>query len=257
MNRGRAAAGATVEYPRHGPVRRVAFGTTGLILTRDVSMRFRAALFDLDGTLLDTLEDIASAANTVLARLGYATHAPAEYRRFIGDGVATLFRRALPPGRAANDEGEVSRCVGGFREEYGKSWNLRTRVYDGIPALLDALSARDLPLGVLSNKPDDFTRLCVAEYLSTWPFLVTLGQREGVPRKPDPGGALEAAQRFELPPSEIVYVGDTSVDMETARGAGMHPVGVAWGFRPAEELWSSGAAEVIATPAELLPLLED
>jgi phosphoglycolate phosphatase len=221
---------------------------------RDNLMKFRAVLFDLDGTLLDTLEDIAQAANDVLVGLDLPTHPPEAYRAFIGDGVATLFRRALPPDRVVPEM--IDRCVAGFRETYGESWNVRTRPFDGIPELLDDLAARDLDLAVLSNKPDDFTRRCAAEYLARWPFRAVLGQREGVPRKPDPAGALEIARRLGLPAERFLYVGDTAVDMETARGAGMCPVGVAWGFRSIEELRSGGAAAIIERPAELLGLLE-
>jgi phosphoglycolate phosphatase len=217
-------------------------------------MRFQVVLFDLDGTLLDTLEDIAQAANDVLVGLDLPAHPPEAYRRFIGDGVATLFRRALPPDRVVPDL--VDRCVAGFRETYARTWNVHTRPFDGIPALLDDLAAGGLELAVLSNKPDDFTRLYVDEYLARWPFRVVLGQREGVPRKPDPAGAMEIAQRLGVPAERFLYVGDTAVDMETARRAGMCPIGVAWGFRPVEELRSSGAAAVIERPAELLELLE-
>jgi phosphoglycolate phosphatase len=217
-------------------------------------MRFQAVLFDLDGTLLDTLEDIAQAANDVLVALDLPVHSPVAYRRFIGDGVATLFRRALPPDRVGPEV--VDRCVAGFRETYGKCWNVRTHPFDGIPELLDDLAARGLDLALLSNKPDDFTRLAVAEYLSRWPFRAVLGERAGVPRKPDPAGALEIARRLGLPAERFLYVGDTGMDMETARRAGMFPVGVAWGFRPIEELRSSGAGAVIERPAELLELLE-
>jgi phosphoglycolate phosphatase len=217
-------------------------------------MRFRAVLFDLDGTLLDTLEDIARAANEVLESLGCPSHPPQAYRRFIGDGVAMLFRRALPHDHVEPEL--VDRCVEGFPEAYGRSWNVHTHPYDGIPELLDALVARGLDLAVLSNKPDEFTRLAVAEYLARWPMRAVLGQRRGVPRKPDPAGAIEVARGLEIPARQFLYVGDTAVDMETACRAGMFPVGVAWGFRPVEELRSSGARAILERPAELVELLE-
>jgi phosphoglycolate phosphatase len=217
-------------------------------------MKFRAVLFDLDGTLLDTLEDIAGAANEVLVGLGCPAHPPEAYRRFIGDGVAVLFQRALPPDRA--EPGLIDRCVEGFPEAYGKSWKVSTRPYEGIPELLDALTTRGLALSVLSNKPDDFTRLAAAEYLARWPFRAVVGQRQGVPRKPDPAGAVEIARRLEIPVEQFLYVGDTAVDMETARRAEMCPVGVAWGFRPVEELRTGGARAIIERPADLLGLTE-
>jgi phosphoglycolate phosphatase len=220
-------------------------------------MTYRAVLFDLDGTLLDTLGDIGSAVNDALAREGFPTHPIEAYREFIGDGVVTLVQRALPSGRGAIDDEAVARCVAGYRSAYEREWNVRTRPYEGIPALLDALASRGVAMGVLSNKPDDFTQLCVSEYLSAWPFRVVFGQREGVPRKPDPAGAVEAARGLGFEPGEVLYVGDTAVDMETGLRAGMRPIGVAWGFRPVEELWSTGAEAVIETPAELLLHLQD
>jgi phosphoglycolate phosphatase len=217
-------------------------------------MDIQAVLFDLDGTLLDTLEDIASAANEVLGRHGLPAHPPEAYRRFIGDGVAMLFRRALPPEHAEPER--VARCVEDFRGAYARSWDVRTCPYDGIPELLDALASRGLVLALLSNKPDDFTRLCASAYLARWPFRAVLGQREGTPRKPDPAGALEIAGQLGVPAGQFLYVGDSAVDMETARRAGMRPVGVSWGFRPAEELWAAEAEAVIAHPAELLEFLD-
>ena len=149
-------------------------------------MNVRAVLFDLDGTLLDTLEDIARSANEVLQGLGLPPHPIDAYRRFIGDGVGNLFQRAFPTG--VEDAGLVERCVEGFRETYGRGWNVASRPYDGIPELLDGIVSRGLGMAVLSNKPDVFTRQCVDEYLARWPFRAVFGDREGVPRKPDPGG---------------------------------------------------------------------
>jgi len=218
-------------------------------------------LFDLDGTLLDTLEDIGRSANEVLEGLKLPGHPMDAYRRFIGDGVANLFRRAIVEGSARDgdeiDPGLIARCVEGFRESYGRGWNVATRPYPGIPELLDVLSARTLGLAVLSNKPDAFTRQCVDAYLARWPFSVVFGEREGVPRKPDPAGALEVADRLGVPPEAVLYVGDSSVDMETACRAGMLPVGVAWGFRSPEELRAHGALHIIETPLELLGLLAE
>jgi phosphoglycolate phosphatase len=215
----------------------------------------RAVLFDLDGTLLDSLEDIARSANQVLAGQGFPVHPADAYRRFIGEGVGTLFQRAFPEDVDGDDQALLARCVDGFRETYGRGWNVATQPYAGIPELLDALVARDVLLAVLSNKPDVFTRQCVDEYLKRWRFAVVFGDRDGVPRKPDPAGALEIAARLGVVPGAIAYVGDSSVDMITARRAGMIPIGVAWGFRPVDELWSSGADHVIADPLELLDLL--
>ena len=212
----------------------------------------RAVLFDLDGTLLDSLADIANAANAVLARWSYPTHETQRYKQFIGDGVLMLFRRALPPG--ADEPEQLRQCVAGFEDAYGREWNVRTRLYDGIPELLDRLQSRGVPMAVLSNKPHAFTRKCVESYCGRWTFQAVLGERAGVPRKPDPAGAVEIAEICSVPPSEFLYLGDSLVDMGTALAAGMIPVGAAWGFRPARELWDHGARAVIEHPMDLLQL---
>lgn len=212
--------------------------------------RHRAVVFDLDGTLLDTLEDIGSAANRVLAAHGAPQHAIDDFRSFIGEGVRILFERALPAAR--RDADTITACVAGFRSEYAESWNRTTRRYDGVPQLLDTLADRDIRLSVLSNKPHAFTCQCVQELLSDWTFDLVLGQREGIATKPDPVGALEIAAFLKLPPVECLYVGDTGVDMQTAVAAGMMPIGVLWGFRDADELKAAGARELVAHPLDVL-----
>jgi phosphoglycolate phosphatase len=215
-------------------------------------MDYSAAVFDLDGTLLDTLTDLANAANAVLARQGYATHAVADYRRFIGAGVETLFARALPPG--AGDRDRIARCIRQFEEAYTQYWNIHTRPYPDVIEMLAALQARQIKMAVLSNKPHRFTERCVAEFLPTVKFELVLGQRQGVPRKPDPAGALEIATALAVPVDQFIYVGDSTIDMETARRAGMIPVGVTWGFQSRAELEQNGAPTLIELPLELLDI---
>jgi phosphoglycolate phosphatase len=216
-------------------------------------MTARAVLFDLDGTLLDTLADLAHATNAVLEQAGFPTHPVDAYRRFIGEGVVVLFRRSLPV-EARRDE-LIARCVEEFGREYGRSWNVRTRPYEGIPELLDELTVRGIALALLSNKPDAFTHRCAEEYLARWPFRAVIGNRPDLPRKPDPAGAREVARLLDLPADGFLYLGDSSIDMKTARAAGMRAIGAAWGFRTRDELWSSGAEAVIERPAALLDLL--
>jgi phosphoglycolate phosphatase len=213
---------------------------------------YKAVIFDLDGTLLDTLADIGSAANDVLKDRGHATHNLDAYRHFIGDGVATLFKRILPEGVPTPEV--VAECVSEFGVTYGRRWDDNSRLYPGIEELLNELVQRAVPIAILSNKPHDFVGVCVAEFLSTWPFEPILGQREGVPRKPDPAGVLEVCEALGVAPEECVYVGDSSVDMLTAKNSGAMAVGVAWGFRPVEELVEYGAARILETPLQLLKL---
>ena len=218
-------------------------------------MPAQAVLFDLDGTLLDTLADIAGAANAALAREGVPEHPVDSYRQFIGDGVDMLFRRALPP-VAGHDDDRVARCVAHFHDTYAASWNVASAPYEGIAELLDALVDRGLTLAILSNKPDEFTKLCANHYLGRWPWARVVGQRVGIPRKPDPTPALMIADELQIFPGRITYVGDSSVDMRTARAATMPAVGVSWGFRPVEELRAAGATAIIDRPLDLLPLLD-
>lgn len=217
-------------------------------------MPFSAVLFDLDGTLLDTLEDIADAANAVLASLAMPTHSIAAYKLFVGEGVRRLFEKALPASH--RDPDTTARCAAQFNDEYGRRWSERSRPYEGVPSLLHVLSARKLPLAVLSNKPQAFTEQCVQHYFRDVPFARVLGQRDGIPPKPDPAGAVEIAQALALPPGKIAYLGDSSIDMQTAVRAGMFPIGALWGFRSREELLAHGAVAVIERPPDLIGILE-
>jgi len=217
-------------------------------------MSYQAVIFDLDGTLLDTLEDIGATVNRVLSARGFPVHPIDAYRFFVGDGVAKLIERALPADK--QDAETVRSCLEAYREDYDQHWNVKTRLYDGVSAMLDALTDLGLKLAILSNKPHEFTERCVREYLSQWSFDVVFGQRDGVPLKPDPAGALAIAHILGIPPAACLYLGDTAVDIQTAIAAGMTPVGVLWGFRPAQELQESGAQILIEQPIETLGLLE-
>ena len=217
-------------------------------------MTYRAVLFDLDGTLLDTVEDIADSANAALRQLGFPEHPVEPYKYYVGDGVENLVRRALPEDR--RDPATMAECAALVRTEYGRRWADKTRPYDGIPDLLDALAARRVPLAVLSNKPDEFTKLCVWRLLPRWRFDAVIGASPALPRKPDPAGALQIAGQLRLPPAAILYLGDTNTDMQTAVAASMYPVGALWGFRTADELVASGAQVLIEKPLDLLGILD-
>ena len=211
----------------------------------------QAVIFDLDGTLVDSLADIASAMNEVLERHGFPAHPVGAYRRFVGDGMERLVRRALPP----VGEEIVVRVLEDMRRTYARRALRTTRPYPGIPDLLDRLAARGVPFAVLTNKPHEPAVAMVRALLGRWPFAAVQGAVPGRPRKPDPAGALELARRLGVTPEGCLFVGDTPTDMATAAAAGMVPVGVLWGFRTEPELRDAGARFLIERPLDLLSLL--
>jgi len=216
-------------------------------------MKYQAVLFDLDGTLLDTVQDLADSVNIVLRRFGFPEHGTESYKYFVGDGVDQLAHRALPENH--RDEATVTKCIKAIREEYSRRWANNTRPYEGIPELLDTLTARNTRMAILSNKPDDSTKATVSKLLPDWHFDPIVGASPSVPMKPDPEGALNIARSLNIPPNSFLYLGDTGTDMRTACAAGMYPVGALWGFRKADELTESGAKTIIKDPGELLGLL--
>ena len=202
-----------------------------------------AVLFDLDGTLIDSLADLGGAVNRALADLGYPEHDSTQYREYIGEGARRLVERALPA-EVRNEGAVVERALGLYFNHYEQGWRERTTVYPGMRELLVRLNEEGVPVGVISNKPHAFTNLCVAHFFPDIAFGVILGQREGVPRKPAPDAAVEAAKRLGVKVADCGYVGDSGVDMAFAKAAGMVGLGVSWGFRDKEELWESGAEQV-------------
>jgi phosphoglycolate phosphatase len=216
-------------------------------------MECDAVIFDLDGTLLNTIDDIADAVNAALGAFDFPTFAVAQYKKFVGDGLRLLTKRVLPPD---TEESLAEAFLHVVEDQYKKHWDKKTLMYAGIPEVLNLLAERKIPCAVHSNKPHEFTILTVARFLQQWRFACVCGARQEVPKKPDPLGALEIAAHIGARPDRILYVGDTDVDMRTAVSAGMFPVGVSWGFRDSEELRASGARAVIDHPAELMALLE-
>lgn len=219
------------------------------------SNKFSAILFDLDGTLLDTLEEIATAANSVLQRRGYARHEVQAYRRFVGNGVGSLVERILPVDCRFNPR-DVQQFAEELAAEYERREDRLTKIYPGIPELLTALQDKDIPLAILSNKPHLLTIRCANRFFSQWRFQSILGQQADRPRKPDPAGVFKTAKRLTLPLHSILYVGDTEVDIQTARATGITSVGVLWGFRSKAELIANKPDFIVETPKQILPLLE-
>jgi phosphoglycolate phosphatase len=218
-------------------------------------MTYSAVLFDLDGTLLDTLADIGGAVNTALASLGFPQHPLPAYRYFVGEGIEVLAQRVLPQDRRT--DADVAACLAAINREYGAGLLVKTKPFEGIPEMLAQCARKKMKLAVVSNKPHDLALRSVAAHFAGDLFAAILGERKGVPTKPDPTIALEAAKILSVNNDHCIYVGDSGIDMQTAVNAGMYPVGVLWGFRDADELLASGARTLIKKPLELLGLLGD
>lgn len=216
--------------------------------------RRKCVLFDLDGTLVDSLADLANSMNRVLNRQGLPSHPTQAYRYFVGDGIIKLVQRALPA--EAQQEDLIQDCARKMRQEYALHWADTTRPYPGIAELLDTLAGRGIEMAILSNKPDELTQEVVRTLLPQWDFAAVAGARETIPRKPDPAGALHIAKLLQREPADFLYLGDTNTDMQTARAARMFAIGALWGFRTAEELKENGAQALLSVPLELCPLLD-
>ncbi|HER09373.1 MAG TPA: HAD family hydrolase [Bacteroides sp.] len=214
--------------------------------------KIEGVIFDLDGTLVDTIEDIGDAANAMLDHYGLPHHRISEYVQWVGSGVVKFIERAL---NNACDPDQVQACVATFREIYSRNLHNKSRIFDGVPAVLDELTEKGIRLSVLSNKPDHLTRQVVRHFLSPWPFHPVLGQRDEVPRKPDPAAALEIADLMNLETHRIMFVGDSDNDFDTALAAGMVPVGVTWGYGRKEDDLRQGEVTWIDHPRELLSLI--
>jgi len=217
-------------------------------------MRFKAVIFDLDGTLLDTIEDLTDSMNAALAGLGFPGRSIEECKQLVGDGLATFVERVLPP-KARDNPAIAARLAERMRTEYKRRSAVKTKPYKGIAELLNALTEQAMAMAVLSNKPHDSTVEIVKKYFPRWTFRAIFGARDGVPIKPDPAPALEIARILDLAPAQILYLGDTNTDMWTADAAGMFAVGALWGFRTARELKAAGAKILIEKPMDLLSLL--
>jgi phosphoglycolate phosphatase len=209
-------------------------------------------MFDLDGTLADTLDDIATAANAVLAALDRPAHSVAAYRRFVGHGATWLFEQAL--GEAHRELAPRAKTM--IEAHFREHGHPLTKAYDGVADMLDALTQRGIVLAVLSNKPDAAAKHTVETKFGRWRFDRVLGHRDDLPLKPDPTSARLICDELNIAPSQWLYMGDSEVDMRTAKAASMFAVGATWGFRDRDELLAGGADRLIDHPVELLDLLD-
>mgnify|MGYP001172587409 FL=1 len=213
-----------------------------------------AAAFDLDGTLIDSLEDLAVAGNSALQRFGYPVHPVEAYRKFVGSGLRMLVCRALPPHEAERlGSAELNRIIQAAADHYAENWFVHTRPYGGIVELLRQLQEKKIPLAVVTNKPHEWTHRMLEYFFSDISFCYIQGACSDVPHKPDPFSALQAAETMRMAPYDVAFIGDSDVDMLTAHNAGMGAIGATWGFRGADELESAGANVLLYHPSDLLP----
>ena len=211
----------------------------------------KTVIFDLDGTLLDSIYDIALCMNEVLTSLKLDTYKIDEYKYFVGSGMDVLIDNALKNSIELKDEATKR-----FKELYEFNLHKNTKPYDGIYELLDELVKLDCNLTVLSNKPDLMTKEYVKTVFKDYPFLEVHGQKEHLAKKPDPIQALNIASKLKINPSEIFFVGDTKVDMQTAKSANMKAIGVLWGFRDEKELKEYGADFIVKEPLEIINIIK-
>ncbi|HWQ30745.1 MAG TPA: HAD-IA family hydrolase [Negativicutes bacterium] len=212
----------------------------------------KAIIFDLDGTLLNTLDDLADSVNYALRQFGFPERSLEEVRIFVGNGVRNLMKRAVPGGF---DNPRFEDCLNAFREYYSKHLNSRTKPYEGIIDLLSELDRGKYKMAIVSNKFDSAVKELTREFFSAY-IPVAIGESGGVRKKPEPDCVFEALKELGTEASCAVYVGDSEVDVETARNAGLLCIGVTWGFRSRELLTEKGAEYIIDTPMELMKLLQ-
>lgn len=217
-------------------------------------MNYNGAIFDLDGTLLNTIDDMANSMNAVLKKHGFPVYDTGKYRYFVGNGIGKLVWRALP--EEETNEKMASLCLSEFVDEYNMRWHEFTKPYNGIGELLNKFRNMGICLSVLSNKPDNFTKAIIDRFFGLKKFDYVFGSRKDVPKKPNPTSALEISELSKISPSKYIYLGDSSVDMKTANRAGMYAVGVTWGFRKADELLKNGAKLLIDKPLELIDFIK-
>lgn len=218
-----------------------------------ILFRYKGVIFDLDGTLIDTIEDISDSVNEVLTIYGYPNHSYEDFKLKVGKGFKDLIKKSFPKDA---DEKIIENGVSLFVESYNKNYQNKTKPYEDVEEVLKELHKMGIKIGVNSNKRNDYTNQLITKCFNVIPFVAILGEREGIPKKPDPMSALEIAKLMNLNPSEILYIGDTKTDISTSKNAGMDSIGVLWGFRSFEELESHGATYIISNAMEILDIVK-
>jgi phosphoglycolate phosphatase len=217
-------------------------------------MKFKGVIFDLDGTLADTLDDIAGAMNRVLLAHGYPIHPVNDYKLLVGRGLDNLVLQSLP--EISRQPALVAKCLEEMMGDYADHCLVNTHLYEGINKLLEELSVRGSKFAVFSNKTESLTQKIVSKLMGDIQFEIVMGARPDFPKKPDPAGALFISEQMGISPENIIYMGDSDVDMITAKRAGMYAVGALWGFRTKDELLANGANAILNHPLEMLGQIE-
>ncbi len=214
-------------------------------------MNYEAVIFDLDGTLINSIDDLADSCNEMLVAYDLPVHTVEEYKYFVGNGVAKLVERALPKEQAENKE-FYEKALAKFRGIYNGRVLNKTRAYSGIRETLAKLAEKEIPLAICTNKPMEAAKAIINILFEPNTFKMVIGDRPGHPRKPDPTTVLEITKALGVRPEKVAYLGDSGVDMQTAVNAGFLPIGVLWGFRQKEELLQDGAQLLLEKPTDLL-----
>lgn len=213
---------------------------------------YKGVIFDLDGTLIDTITDIGNSTNLALQDLGYPTHDLDAYKIMVGNGFRKLIERALPQGA---DEKTIDKGYERFVYHYDKHYMEMTKPYAGIHDLLRDLMAHDIKIAVNSNKRDDYTKALMQTLFSDIDFIEVLGQKEGIDPKPAPDGAIMIMKKMELTKDDVIFVGDTKVDITTGKNANLATIGCLWGFRDEAELKAAGADHIVKEPREIASIV--
>lgn len=216
-------------------------------------MKIKAVIFDLDGTLVNSIEDLADSMNCVLRENNLPEHPVDSYYGFVGMGIKKMVINALPVQKRIDDI--IEKCFVRMTELYQINITNKTKPYEGIPEMLDGLNKRGVKIAVLSNKADNLTKKVVNKIFSEWDIEIVMGPATDSLRKPNPENTLLICKSLGVDPSEVAYVGDTGTDMQTANNAGVWPIGVLWGFRDEKELVANGAKSIIIHPLELCGML--